>query len=84
MSVKGSAETWDGSDCMCAQGVNGGFHVLTVLCAKLCVQPRVCRKSRVQSVTGSGPVDAFPSPSLPPAATSFVPLCLSPFPPFSP
>lgn len=82
--MTGSAEKWGRSDCTCAQGVSGGFRVLTVMCAKLCVQPHACRKSCVQSVTGSGPVYTFPSPSLPPAATSFLPLCLSLFPPFVP
>lgn len=82
--MTGSAEKWGRSDCTCAQGVSGGFRVLTVMRAKLCVQPHACRKSCVQSVTGSGPVYTFPSPSLPPAATSFLPLCLSLFPPFVP
>lgn len=80
----GNAEKWDCSDSVCAQGVNRVFCVLAVMCAKLCVQPRVCRKPCVQSVTGSRPVYASPSPSLPPAAPSFLPLCLLPFPPFSP
>lgn len=75
---------WDGSDRMCAQGVSGGFRVLMVVCAELCVQSHVRRKSRVPSVTGSGPVYTFPSPSLPLAATSSLPLRPSLSPPFSP
>lgn len=46
--MTGSAEKWDRSDCMCAQGVNGGFHVLPVMRAKLCVQPRVCKDTCVE------------------------------------
>lgn len=58
--------------------MNSGLRALPVMCAKLCVQPHVCRKSLVQCVTGIGPVYTFPSPSLPPtpAATSFC-LCAS-------
>lgn len=73
VSVAGTAQTRH----VCAQGVSSGFCVPAVTRAKLCVQPRVCRKSRVQSAAGSGPVHTFPLPPLPPAATSFLPLRLA-------
>lgn len=68
--------------CVCVHSVSRGFRVLAVIRSELCMHPCVCRKSRVQSVTGRRPVCTFPSPSchlLPPPPAS-VPL-LAPFPP---